>query len=120
MTSITIIRWVLLALATLALLSATVLFDLVYNFTVRPWLRLSERLLSHSTETHWLHGLNVGERLFRAWQLLWAALFLLAWRYLGTSAGARTVTAIVSPAGQMSTLPVMPRTAASMVAFAAL
>lgn len=58
-------RWILLALAMLALLSATVLHDAAYNLTVRPWLRLGARLVGRSTEMRKAPGLYVGERLFR-------------------------------------------------------
>ncbi len=119
MTSVAIARWICLVLAVLALLSATVLRDAADNLTVQPWLRLSARLLSSSTEARKPPGLYIGERVFRAWQLLWAALFLSAWWYLGTPIVARTLSALMSPAGQTSIPGVSPTMPASLIAYAA-
>ena len=89
--SLAIVRWVLLALSVVALLGATVLFRPLYAATVRPWLRLNERALGGRPPElpPALARVVRDGRLLRAWQLLWAVLFLAAWWYLGTTAGAR-------------------------------
>jgi hypothetical protein len=98
--SLVAIRWTLLALAAVALLSATILYWPLYNATVRPWLRLAER--AHGGPVALpavVRLLFTNERVQRAWHLLWAALFVAGWWYLGTPAGERAWAALAAQAG---------------------
>jgi hypothetical protein len=98
--SITVIRWTLLALATFALLTATVLYRPVYNATIRPWLRLNERVNGGPLVLPAAARLLfTNERVQRAWHALWAAMLLAAWWYLGTPAGARAWAAFAAQNG---------------------
>lgn len=89
MSSLVVARFVLLSLGLVALLLATVLHGVLIDRVVQPWLRYGERMsgqpaaLPRSVARLFERGWPA-----RAWHVAWAALFLGAWWYLGTAAGA--------------------------------
>jgi hypothetical protein len=75
------VRWVLVALALLSALQATLLYEAFRRLVLERWLAANERV-----------GASVpaamrNRTLHRAWLLLMAAFFAALWWYLGTPAG---------------------------------
>ena len=98
MFSVSFARGVLLALAALALLSATVLDGIMMRRVVQPILRLSERAnggriqppraMAFMLERAWAR---------RIYHVLFAALLFAGWWYLGTQPGAEHWAAMMNP-----------------------
>jgi hypothetical protein len=79
--NITLIRWVLLALAALAFLHATILFDFFEKHFFERWVALSERRGAQ------IPSFMRGRSVHRAWAATSAILFAALWWFLGTPAG---------------------------------
>lgn len=93
-TPLQLVRGICLVYGIGALLSATVLFPLTRRL-VQTWLRLGKRIAgSRASEPPVLVTRIIESAvIFRAWQLLNAAIGLGCWWYLGTAHGAAFLTA---------------------------
>jgi hypothetical protein len=98
MPSVSLVRVLLLVMSVLTLLSATVLDGLMMRYVVQPMLQLGERVggaavrppgpMAFMLERPWAR---------RLYNLLFAALLLTAWWYLGTAPGAARWAAMMVP-----------------------
>jgi hypothetical protein len=88
--NLSLLRWILLGWSILGFLSGTILDSVMMRFIVTPWLRSSERVagrplnpprvLAVMLERRWMRGV---------YHLVFAALLLAGWWYLGTPEGAQ-------------------------------
>ena len=84
------LRWILLGWSILGFLTATILDGVMMRFIVAPWLRANERTAGGPVklpravavmfERRWMRGV---------YHLVFAALLLAGWWYLGTAEGAQ-------------------------------
>lgn len=96
-TELTVVRAILLLFGVFAFLGATVLFDLLVRRPWRAYLRLAERMTGKPVVIPGRLGVFLdSEPLMRAWNGVWAVVFLALWWYLGTAAGAARFAALFS------------------------
>ena len=79
--TISVIRWLLLAVSVLSLLQATVLHGFLRRVFVEPWFRMSERMGAQ------ILPLMRDSRFQCGWLALSSVVFLVLWWLSGTPAG---------------------------------
>ena len=95
---LTIFRWTLLALGIFGVLASTVFFHAIYENSIELLLRASERRLGQPVKLAGFFGAMTKRRgLLRAWNLVYSLLFIVAWWYLGTPAGAALWHRLAAP-----------------------
>jgi hypothetical protein len=96
--SLATLRWIILGFSILAILTATLLDGVTMRFMIAPWLRMSERMAGGAVKTPRIMALMIERRWMRsAYHLVFAAVLLAGWWYLGTPAGAQwAATAMVA------------------------
>jgi len=94
--SLSIVRALLLVNVVIATLCATIWSERVQN--------LASRIRGHSAKTHdQTLSVLLNERLQRVWLALWATVFMIAWWYLGTRDGVVAWTRFVAGLDQART-----------------
>jgi len=94
---LSLLRWLLFAFGVVGLLAATLFYDPMVRRPIRAWLQLNERLAGKPVRLPRPLGFMLQrEPLHRAWQAVWAVVFLAVWWYLGTAAGAARWAALAS------------------------
>jgi hypothetical protein len=84
------IRWILLGFSILAFLTATVLDGVMMRFIIAPWRRSSERLTGGPVKLPTVLALMIERRWMRTiYHVVFAAVLLAGWWYLGTPDGVR-------------------------------
>ena len=91
------LRWILLGWSILGFLTATMLDGVMMRFIIAPWLRSNERLAGRPVTPPRFFALMIERRWMRGvYHLVFAALLLAGWWYLGTPEGAqRAATAMM-------------------------
>jgi hypothetical protein len=97
-------RWILLGWSILAFLTATVLDGVMMRFIIAPWLRMGERVAGRPVKPPRALALMIERRWMRtAYHLVFAAVLLAGWWYLGTPEGAQWAAKTVAANGPLRT-----------------